>query len=146
MNASEIILTPAMFREAFPEFEDTNIYPDALLQRYITTAGLYVSKYKYWLKEDVQLLALEYMTAHLITLFNPSQGDQTSVGGTTAGGNVLSASVGQVSVSMQAPIASDAYAQWIQSTAYGKALWALLAAHIPAGMWFPGNPRPWGIR
>lgn len=140
-----VILTPEIFREAFPEFSDTDKYPDALIQRYITTASLYINKYNYRLAPEIRLLALEYMTAHLITLFVNGVGNGSVAGSSTAGGTILSASVGQVSVSMQAPIATDAYAQWIQSTPYGKALWALLAAHCPAGIYFKGNPKVFGI-
>ena len=86
------------------------------------------------------------MAGHLITLANPD----AQTGSSTSAGNVAgfetSASVGGVSVSLQAPVARDAYETWINSTGYGQQYWALLTAVNPTGVHYVGTPRLFGIR
>lgn len=143
---SVVKITVEEFRAAFPELADTTTYPDAVLQRWLTMAEAYISTRNYRVKPAVRVLMIELMAMHLMTLF-ASMGGSGAIGGeSTAGGTITSATVGSVSVSLQAPIATDAYAQWIQSTPYGKALWALMSAQNPTGIFWVGKPCSWGIR
>lgn len=143
---AEITVTVADMRAAFPEFGSETQYPDAFLQRFLTEATCFISTRNYRLRPQVRILAIEYMAAHLMTL-SAVNGDGTpNASFSDAGGAVTSAHIDGVSVSMQAPIASDAFAQWIQTTPYGKALWALLTANNPVGVFWCGNPKAWGIR
>lgn len=143
---STVTITVKDFRDAFPEFNDTTKYPDAYLQRYLDEAQCYISTRNFRIRPAVRILAIEYMAGHLITLAatdgagnaNPNAGD--------GGLLVTSAHIDSVSVSMMAPIASDAFSQWVQSTAYGRKFWALLTVNNPTGVFWVGSPRAFGIR
>lgn len=140
---AQIELTAKELRGAFPEFASECKYPDAYLTRFLTEATAYISDYDCKLRPKVRLLAIQYMACHLMTL----SAVDASGNATGADGNIVTSShVGNVSVSIQAPIAKDAFEQWIQSTPYGKAYWALLTANNPTGIFYVGTPRVFGIR
>lgn len=130
-------------REAFPEFNDVTLYPDGYLERFITQATMYISTDNRVLRPEVRKLAIEYMACHLMSL-SATDGAGNATG--NDGNIVTSSHIGSVSVSIQAPIARDAFEQWIQSTPYGKAYWALLTANNPTGIFWIGTPRLRGIR
>jgi len=142
---SEVIVTVQSFRTAFPEFDATN-YPDELAQRFLTMATAYISTKNYHLKPAVRLLLIELMAAHLITLaeIDPTTHSVKTSG--SAAGFETSATVGGVSVSLQAPIARNAFEQWINSTGYGQQYWALLVANVPTPIHWVGTPNAFGIR
>ena len=139
-------VTVAEFRLAFPEFADTTKYPDAYIQRFITMASRFITKDSGRIKDDVRVLALEYMTGHLITLSAVDGKGNAQGDGSSAGGVLLSAHIESVSVAYQSAIANSMFEQWIQSTPYGKMYWALLSANNPAGIYWVGSPRAFGIR
>ena len=139
-------VTVSDFRAAFPEFSSTTQYPDAYIQRFITQATMYITNQSGIIRDDVRILAIEYMTAHLITLAAIDGKGNANSDSSTAGGVLTSASIDAVSVSFQAVIAKDAFEQWIQSTPYGKMYWALLSANMPGGIYWCGTPRLAGIR
>ena len=145
MTMSEIVVTVASFRAAFPEFGATE-YPDALCQRFLTMAQAYISTTNFRIKPATRLLLIELMAAHLITLaqIDPTTHTVSSSGGIA--GFETSATVGGVSVTLQAPIARDAFEQWINSTGYGQQYWALLTAVNPTPVHYIGTPRAFGIR
>lgn len=143
---SQVVVTVADYRQAFPEFSDEEQYTDAYLERFLTQAQSYISTYNFRIRPEVRLLAIQYMAGHLITLFGTQGQNNGGLGDNTAGSIITSAHIDSVSVSMQAPIASNAFAQWIQTTPYGKAFWALMTANNPVGVFWCGNPRPWGIK
>lgn len=139
-------VTVQMFRTAMPEFSDTTKYPDAYIQRFITQSTMFISTDSGIIKDDVRILAIEYLTAHLITLAAiDGQGNAIS-DNSNSGGVLTSASIDSVSVAFQAVIAKDAFEQWIQSTPYGKLYWALLSANMPGGIFWVGSPKVFGIR
>lgn len=142
---SSVNVTVAGFRAAFPEFDAAN-YTDALVQRFLTMATAYISTKNYHIKPAVRELLIELMTAHLITLaeIDPTTHEVKSSG--SAAGFEVSATVGGVSVSLQAPIARNAFEQWIQSTGYGQQYWALLVANVPTPVHYIGTPKAFGIR
>lgn len=139
---SEVVITAEKFRNVFPEFSEEK-YPDAFLQRFIVMATSYISTRNYRIRPEVRELAIEYMIAHLISLSaTDGQGNPTG-----ADGNIItSSSIGSVSVGIQAPIARNAFEQWIQSTSYGKQYWALMKMNNPTGIFWVGNPTPFGVR
>lgn len=141
---SEVVVTVQGFRTQFPEFDVTN-YPDTLVQRFITMAEAYCSTKNFRVKPAVRILLIELMVGHLITLnsIDPTTHESTGSGSIT--GFETSATVGGVSVSLQAPIAKNAFEQWIQSTGYGQQYWALLVANCPTPVHYVGCPA-WGIR
>ena len=138
-------VTVATFRASLPEFANTTKYPDAYIQRFITQSTMFITTDSGIIKDDVRVLAIEYMTAHLITLAAIDGAGNTVSDGNT-GGVLTSASIDSVSVAFQAVIAKDAFEQWIQSTPYGKMYWALLSANMPTGVYWVGTPRLHGIR
>lgn len=138
-------VTVAEFRLALPEFASATKYPDVYIQRFITQSTMFITTDSGIIKDDVRRLAIEYMTAHLITLA-AVDGAGNATDQTNGGGVLTSASIDSVSVAFQAVIAKDAFEQWIQSTPYGKLYWALLSANMPGGIFWVGNFRTWGIR
>lgn len=143
-NMSEVVVSINDFRGSFPEFQVAD-YPDALVQRFITMAEAYCSTKNFRVKPAVRILLIELMTAHLITLSNIDPTTHESTGSSSVTGFETSASVGGVSVSLQAPIARNAFEQWINSTGYGQQYWALLVANCPTPVHYVGCPA-WGIR
>lgn len=141
-----VVVTEEYFRAAFPEFASKTTYTDALVTRFILMAEAYCSPRNYRIKPEVRVLLIELMTAHLITLnsIDPTTHESTGSGDIT--GFETSASVGGVSVSLQAPIAKNAFEQWIQSTGYGQQYWALLVANVPTPVHYVGTPRAFGIK
>lgn len=139
-------VTVSDFRTALPEFSSTTQYPDAYIQRFITQATMYISAQSGIIRDDVRVLAIEYMTAHLITLAAIDGQGNVNSNNSNSGGVLTSASIDAVSVAFQAVIAKDAFEQWIQSTPYGKMYWALLSANMPGGIYWCGTPRLYGIR
>ena len=137
-----LVLTPTEFKEMFPEFSGKS---DAYIERFITESCIYISSQNYVWQPEVRRLAIGYMTGHLITL-STSNEDGSAKGENDSGKVVSSASVGGVSVSIQPPIARNAFEQWVQTTPYGKKYWALLTVHTPCGLFWVGAPRAFGIR
>lgn len=140
---SDIVITVSDFKSAFPEFSSLT---DAVCTRFLTMAQAYCSTKNFRIKSSTRILLIQLMAGHLITLANPD----AQTGNSTSAGNVAgfetSASVGGVSVSLQAPVARDAYETWINSTGYGQQYWALLTAVNPTGVHYVGTPRLFGIR
>lgn len=143
MSAVEI--TVSDFRCKFPEFDLAN-YPDNVLCRYLNMATAYCSTTNFRIRPKVRILLIELMAAHLITLagIDPTSHMATSAGSAT--GFETSATIDGVSVSKQAPIARNAFEQWINSTGYGQQYWALLVANTPTPIHYVGNPETFGIR
>lgn len=140
---SKINVSVKSLREAFPEFASECVYPDGYINRFLTQATMYISRDNRVLRAEVRELGIQYMACHLMALSAvDSKGNATG-----NDGNIITSShIGSVSVSIQAPIARDSFEQWIQSTPYGKAYWALLKANNPTGLFWVGTPRAFGIR
>ena len=142
---SEITVTVNDFRTAFPEFTSV-LYTDGVVQRYLTMAEAYISTKNFRIKPTTRKLLLELMTAHLITLAKIDPTTQTSTSGSSPAGFETSATVGGVSVTLQALMAKNLYEQWLNSTSYGQQFWALLTAVTPTGVHYVGVPNAFGIR
>lgn len=140
---SEVNITVSDFKSAFPEFSSLT---DAVLTRYLTQAQAYCSTTNFRIKPSTRVLAIQLLAGHLITLakIDPTSGNATGAG--SVSGFETSASVGGVSVSLQAPVARNAFETWINSTGYGQQYWALMTAVNPTGVHYVGNPRVFGIR
>lgn len=140
-----VIVNIKDFRDSFREFCDPVKYKDCLLDRFLTQAQAYISPQTFVIKDDIRLLLIQLMAAHLITLseIDPQTGIVTSMGSTA--GAEISATVGGVSVTKQGQISKDSLEQWLQSTGYGQQYLAILQAHN-LGFYFVGKPFPWGIK
>lgn len=141
---SEVVVTVEMMRCAFPEFTAVK-YPNNVLCRYLTMAKVYCSPKNFRIRPEVRVLLIELMAAHLITLgdIDPNTHMATN---SSAAGFETSATIDGVSVSKQAPIARNAFEQWINSTGYGQQYWALLVANVPTPIHYVGTPEAFGIR
>lgn len=133
------------FRCDFPEFQMAT-YPDAVICRYLRMAQGYCSATNFRIRPTVREMLIELMAAHLITLAGVEPGTFMAKTNGEAKGFETSASVDGVSVSRQAPIARNAFEQWINSTGYGQEYWALLVANVPTPIHYVGNPESFGIR
>lgn len=140
-----VVVTVEDFRDSFREFCDPVKYKDCLLTRFLTQAQAYISKQTFVIPDAVRLLLIQLMAAHLITLseIDPQTGIVSSMG--SVAGAEVSATVGGVSVTKQAQISKNNLEQWLQSTGYGQQYLAILTAHS-IGVYFVGNPVPWGIK
>lgn len=142
-----VVITVAEFREGFPEFSNTTKYKDAYIQRQINTAEIFISDKNYIIRPAVRKLAIEYMTAHLIYLETlDSNGNFVGWNDSATSGAVTSSHIGDVSVSLQPPIATEEWELWLEATPYGKLLLALLELQAPKHLYFPGKPNPRGIK
>ena len=140
-----VIVSVEGFRNAFKEFCNPVKYTDCLITRFLTQAQAYISRDSFLIKDEIRLLLIQLMAAHLITLaeIDPATGIVKSMGESAS--HELSASVDGVSVSREPSISKDAYEQWLQSTGYGQQYLAILQAHS-LGFYFVGKPMAWGIK
>lgn len=144
---SNIVITVNEFRSAFPEFSDTTKYKDQYIQRHIDTAMIFISDKNYLIAPKVRKLAIEYMSAHLISLENLDEnGNFVGWSDSATSGAITSSHIGDVSVSLMPPIATEEWELWLESTPYGKMLLTLLELQAPKAIYFPGRPNPWGIK
>lgn len=138
------------FRQLFAAFANATTYPTASLQMYWAVASDYISTNDNpcnMLNGASLQLALDLMCAHLTTLFtadanNASSGEGPGVAGTIE----TSASVGSVSVSNLPPPIKDAWDYWLNQTAYGQQLLALLKIKSVGGFYVGGLPERQGFR
>lgn len=142
---SSVEITVEGFRCALPEFILAN-YPDEVVCRYLCQAEAYCSATNFRIRPKVRMLLIYLMTAHLMTLAGISPTSQLATSAGEIAGFETSATIDGVSVSKQAPIARNAFEQWINSTGYGQQYWALLVANTPTPIHYVGNPETFGIR
>ena len=128
-----ITLTVDGFRSDFVEFSNTETYSNELISSFINRSYGYISRNVYGiLSEADRKLALELMTAHLLTI-------NSKISSNTATGQIASTSIDAISVSLVAPVNKNAWQYWLNSTPYGQQLLALLQAHAPAGIYYGGS-------
>ena len=142
-----VVITVGDIRAAFPEYDNAVKYKDAYIERHIATAEVFISDKNYIIRPEVRKLAIEYMTAHLMYLENlAADGSFVGWDDSATSGAVTSSHIGDVSVSLQPPIATEEWELWLEATPYGKMLLALLELQVPKHIYFPGKPNPWGIK
>ena len=135
------------FRQAFPEFSNTTKYPDTYVNRHLSVAQLYISNQNFFLRPNVRKLAIQYMAAHLIFLeTTDNNGNFIGWSDAATGGAITSSHIGDVSVTLHPPVATEEWELWLESTPYGKMLLALLQLQRPAFIYKTGRPNPWGIK
>lgn len=129
-----IILTAEDFRQALPEFSDTTKYSNDFVNAKIEQSFCFISENNIGvLRDRCRKYAVELMTAHLITLAD------RILQNNSAGGIVASTSIDSISVSLVAPQNKSAFDYWLNQTAYGQQLLALLSSKAPAGLYFGGS-------
>lgn len=119
------------FITTFSEFGDIEEYPQLTVTSYIDIATGYITKRNSGaLKDNARVYAIYLMTAHLLTLRKQIQ-NNVGEKGTTQIGFETSASIGDVSVSMQMPSVRNQLDYWFSLTGYGLELRALLSLKAP---------------
>lgn len=118
------------FRIAFPAFANDLIYPDALIQTQADIAACMLSDQGC----ECTTLLQQLMVAHLLML------NDRIMAGTGNTGQVASATIDKVSVSMTPPPGTDGFSYWLGTTPYGLQLMALLAKCAAGGLYVGGRP------
>lgn len=131
-----IPLNIATFRATFPAFADESKYPDQMLEMYYAQAGCYIANdnnpYLY-LRGDCLALALQLMLAHLLYLAG-------LVAAGTVPGLVIGATIDAISTTLQAPPEKSQWQWWLNLSAYGQQLLAILQIKGVGGMYIGGSP------
>ncbi len=120
------------FREQFPEFSDTSKYTDLYMLEKYNMAICYISDlHCSSLTDDCTQYALYLMIAHLIKI-------DDEITANVKRGVITSASQGRVSTSFETPPSSGPWDYWLNTTAYGQQLKALLDVNSSGG-WYVGG-------
>jgi hypothetical protein len=140
----------ANFRQLFQAFADTVKYPTATLSMYWTVASDYISTDDNPcnnLNGASLQLALDLMCAHLTTLFTADAGNVAGGGDPGQQATIeTSSTIGAISVSNLPPPVKDAWDYWLNQTAYGQQLLALLKIKAVGGFYVGGLPEGAGFR
>lgn len=110
-------VTTAQLRSDFPEFADTTVYPDAMVQTWLTVAASLVNADRW---TELTNVGIELVTAHHLALSARDQ-NAAAVGGIpgTMTGPTSAKSVDKVSVSYDTAAASLDGAGFWALTSYG---------------------------
>lgn len=123
------------FRTMFPTFTNMTTYPQVILQMYWDWATAYVSDVNYgWLNDVNRDLALNLMTAHIVSINLIVQSGQVPNLMQTAG-------VDKVSVGLTPPPIPNQWQWWLNQTGYGQQLLALLQV-VSVGGFMPAGSGP----
>ena len=129
-----ITLDIAAFRALFTAFADTTTYPDATITMFWDTAINYVSNADYGeLNGSSREYALQLMTAHLLAL-------QAIVNKGQTPSMVNSSTIDKISVSLTVAPVKNQWQWWLNLTAYGQQLLALLQIKAVGGLYIGGLP------
>jgi hypothetical protein len=129
-----LVFDVAAFRIAYPAFADAGLFPTVTLESYWNTATCFISPEDYgYLHGACRANAINLLTAHLAALSVVVAGGETP-------GMAQSASVDKVAVSLVPPPVKTQLAWWLNLTAYGMQLWALLEMCAVGGMYIGGSP------
>lgn len=127
------------FRAQFPAFA-ASPPTDATLQMYWDTATNFVSNLNYGcLINSGRQLAINLMTAHLYSL-------SVIIAAGQQPGQVNSATIDKVSVSLTMPPNANQFQWWLNLTPYGSELLALLSVSSVGGFYYGGMPETSGLR
>lgn len=130
------------FRNQFPQFENTTIFPPAQLEGWwdMGTSYINIDNGYPWQSRPKQLqLAADLMCAHLAASFSLINNGIPSV-------VVQGTTEGSVSVSLVPPVIKSAYGWWLATTPYGAQLRALLRTVANVGLYVGGLPEGSGFR
>ena len=127
---TNITLTLSDFRAQFPAFLAVT---DTQVTMYFNMATDFISVKNYGLlKDNSRTLALYLLTAHLLQIAG-------QVVTNAAVGTVTSATEGSVSVSLLQPTATNEFKFWLNQSAYGQQLLALLSVKSAFGLYVGGS-------
>ena len=130
------------FRLMFPPFSDMGLYTDEYIiskwdiaECFIDMRGCFCGCTTGRCREKIAY----YMVAHLVTLDDRLAG-RAGAPGSGANGNVTSATVDKVSVSVQPPPIEDSWDWWLNQTPYGALLLAMLSTLSVGVLYVGGSP------
>lgn len=130
------------FRNQFPQFENTTIYPPAQLEGWWTMGTAYINidnNYPWNFKSKQLQLAIDLMCAHLGASFTMiNKGIPAVV--------VQGSAEGTVNISMVPPPVKSAFGWWLATTPYGNQLRALLKTVANVGLYIGGSTENAGFR
>lgn len=138
-----IALDIPLFRAQFsPVFDNVTTFPDALITLFWGNATAYVSDqtggcYIGGMNVAQKTLALNYMTAHLLTIrgmIGSNSGAPRSTGLKQA------STIDKVSVTLTPPPLKNQWQWWLSLTPYGQELLALLQVTTVGGFYLGGTP------
>ena len=138
-NGNPIVPNWPLFRQQFPQFEDPNLYPDALLDMYWDEVICFVSDHGYQLVGKCRLFLLNLFVAHMLTLNAMAQRGKQ-------GGFITSATIDKVSVQKQAPPSPNQFQWWLNQTPWGQQAAALLYLSTVGGDYIGGLPEAAAFR
>jgi len=117
-------MTPAIFRQAFPEFIDPDAYPDAQVALWLSVAGSMVSAERWG---EIADLGMQLFTAHHLVI---GQQDQAAASVGAAPGKVTgpqtAKAVDKVSASYDTSATTYEDAGFWNMTSYGVRFYSLL--------------------
>ena len=132
----------AAFRDQFPQFENTTIYPPAQLEGWWNMGNAYINvdnTYPWNFKSKQLQLATDLMCAHLAASFTLINKGIPSV-------VIQGSSEGTVNISMTPPPVKSAFGYWLATTPYGAMLRALLKTVANVGLYIGGSQENAGFR
>lgn len=139
-------LTPAFndtaFRNQFPQFENSTMFPTDQLDSWWTMGTAYINidnNYPWNFKSKQLQLAADLMCAHLAASFSLINAGIPSV-------VVQGTTEGSVSVSLMPPVIKSAFGWWLATTPYGSQLRALLRTVSNVGLYVGGSGENSGFR
>lgn len=142
MTSTTPVYNDQAFRDQFPQFENTTIYPPAQLEGWWTMGTAYINidnNYPWNFKSKQLQLAIDLMCAHLAASFTLINSGIPSV-------VVQGTTEGSVSVSMVPPVVKSSFGWWLATTPYGAQLRALLRTVANVGLYVGGSPEGSGFR
>ena len=133
MSSTTPVYDDVNFRNQFPAFENTTLFPPAQLEGWWTMGTAYINidnQYPWNFKTKQLQLAIDLMCAHLAASFTLINNGVPSV-------VVTGTTEGTVTVSMQPPPSKTAFGWWLATTPYGAQLRALLRTVANVGFYVP---------
>ena len=133
MSSTTPVYDDVNFRNQFPAFENTTLFPPAQLEAWWTMGTAYINidnQYPWNFKTKQLQLAIDLMCAHLAASFTLINNGVPSV-------IVTGTTEGTVQVSMEPPPTTTAFGWWLATTPYGSQLRALLRVVSNVGFYVP---------
>lgn len=139
-------LTPSYndeaFRDQFPQFENTTLFPPAQLESWWNMGTAYINidnNYPWNFRTKQLQLAIDLMCAHLAASFTLINKGIPSV-------IVQGSAEGSVNVSLVPPVLKSSFGYWLATTPYGTMLRALLKTIANVGLYVGGSQENAGFR
>jgi hypothetical protein len=134
MGTPYYTFVPADFRIQYPQFQDTNAYPDSVLTQWFNNATCYIDNVNSGdLNNNCLILALLLMTAHLAAIATLANTGQIS-------GQLQSSTIDKITVTLTPPPNKNDFRWWLSQTPYGQQLLALLDTTSVGGFIAGGAP------